>query len=155
VELPNRVELFLELYPADEPDSHPYAGYYLADHDNQTVFWGAPTSTSDLCALRVNPETFSDHHLSTLERSILGVLLNGVTELQLSQQYWSHVEMYPLDTSINLQAATDNLMEHLSFMYIDVATSHTSTSPWTEQQCQSFLSMIHRESDRTSEMSGV
>ena len=76
----------------------------------------------------------------------LGHVPNGVTELQLGQQYWSHVEMYPLDTSINLPVAYDNLVEHLSFMYIDVATSHTSTSPWTEQQCQLFLSMLHRES---------
>ena len=71
VELPNRVELFLELYPADQPDNHPFAGYYLVDHDNQTIFWGAPTSTTDLCALRVNPETFSDHHLSTSGQCIL------------------------------------------------------------------------------------
>jgi hypothetical protein len=66
VDLPERVELFLELYPANEPEQHPYAGYYLVDHDKQMIFWGAPSSTSDLGALRVNPDTFSNHHLSKL-----------------------------------------------------------------------------------------
>jgi len=144
--LPDHVELFLELYPADEPDIHPYAGYYLADHDNQTIFWGAPTTTSDMGALRVNPETFSDHHLSALEQFLFRRILNAVAELQLAQQYWFHVEMYPLDKSIDLQAATTGLREHLSFMYVDVATSHTSTAPWTESQCQAFLSILNRES---------
>jgi hypothetical protein len=65
VDLPELVELFLELYPADEPDEHPFSGYYLVDHDNQMIFWGAPSSTSELGALRVNPDTFSNHHLST------------------------------------------------------------------------------------------
>lgn len=64
IELPERVELFLELYPADEPDLHPYAGYYLVDHTNQGVFWGAATSTGDLGASKINPKTFSDQHLS-------------------------------------------------------------------------------------------
>ena len=66
VDLPERVELFLELYPVDEPENHPYAGYYLVDHDSQMIFWGAPSSTSELGALRVNPDTFSNHHLSKL-----------------------------------------------------------------------------------------
>ncbi|KIM28673.1 hypothetical protein M408DRAFT_8509 [Serendipita vermifera MAFF 305830] len=127
VELPDRVELFLELYPADEPDLHPYAGYYLVDHTNQVVFWGAASTTNDLGAFRVNPGTFSDHHL----------------KLQLRQQYWSHLEMYPLETSINLEAANEELMEQLAFMYMDVSTSQTSTSPWTDQQCQAFISMLH------------
>lgn len=60
------MQLWLELYPEDEPDLHPYAGYYLADLDNQTIFWAAPTTTQDLGALMVNPETFSEQHLSKL-----------------------------------------------------------------------------------------
>jgi hypothetical protein len=64
-DLPDRVQLFLELYPEDEEDVHPYAGYYLADLDNQTIFWAAPTTTNDLGAHKVNPETFSEQHLST------------------------------------------------------------------------------------------
>ena len=74
--------------------------------------------------------------------------LNVFSELQLSQQYWAHVEMFPLETSLDIVAAKENLLEQLSFMYMDVATSHTSTSPWTESQCQTFLSMLHRESSR-------
>jgi hypothetical protein len=64
VVLPDRVELFLELYAADEPEKHPYAGYYLVDHENHMIFWGAQSHTSTLGALKVNPDTFSNHHLS-------------------------------------------------------------------------------------------
>ncbi|KAG8776956.1 hypothetical protein FRC15_011608, partial [Serendipita sp. 397] len=125
-ELPERSELFIELYPEDEPDLRPYAGYYLADHDNQTIFWAAPVKTDDLGALRVNPGTFADQHL----------------KLQLSHQYWSHVECYPLDKNIDIKEAHENLLEQLSFMYIDVATSVTSTSTWSESECQSFISIL-------------
>ena len=61
--LPEHCELFIELYPEDEEDMRPYAGYYLADHDNQVVFWAAATTTNDIGGLRVNPETFADQHL--------------------------------------------------------------------------------------------
>lgn len=62
--------------------------------------------------------------------------------LQLNQQFWSHVECYPLDSSINMETANECLLEQLAFMYLDVATSVTSTSTWTEEQCQGFLSML-------------
>ncbi|CAG8717273.1 7240_t:CDS:1, partial [Acaulospora colombiana] len=64
LELPEHSELFLELYPERDEDLHPYAGYYIADHNNQTVFWAAPISTIDLGAHPVNPGTFADQHLS-------------------------------------------------------------------------------------------
>ena len=63
LELPERCELFIELYPEDEEAKRPYAGYYLADHDNQVVFWADATTTKDIGCLRVNPETFADQHL--------------------------------------------------------------------------------------------
>lgn len=125
-ELPKRCELFIELYREDEEDLRPYAGYYLADHDNQVVFWAAPTTTNDVGGLRVNPGTFADQHL----------------RLQLTSQYWSHIECYPIDANIDVDAAHKYLTEQIAFMYIDVATSVSSTSSWTENQCQSFLSML-------------
>ena len=75
VELPTRVELFLELYPENEKKLHPYAGYYLVDHTAQVVFWGAPSSTNDLGADKVNPVVFSDQHLSTWWRLLSNILL--------------------------------------------------------------------------------
>lgn len=63
-QLPDRAELFLELYPEEEEDLYPYAGYYLVDHENQTIFWATEVDTKDIGALRVNPGTFSDQHLS-------------------------------------------------------------------------------------------
>jgi hypothetical protein len=130
VELPERTELFLELYPEEEKDFHPYAGYYLADHDHQTVFWAAEVESRDIGAYKVNPETYSDQHL----------------KLQMAHQYWSHIECYPLDKNINAAKAQESLVEQISFMYMDVATSHDSTSIWTENQCQTFLSILSRTS---------
>lgn len=63
-ELPKHVQLFLELYSAENVDERPYARYYLVDLDNQTVFWAADINTKDLCAHMVNPKTFSEQHLS-------------------------------------------------------------------------------------------
>ena len=36
--LPERVQLFIELYPEEDDWSH-VGGYYLADLDNQSIFW--------------------------------------------------------------------------------------------------------------------
>ncbi|KAG8827162.1 hypothetical protein FRC17_007963 [Serendipita sp. 399] len=119
-ELPERSELFIELYPENEPDLRPYAGYYLADHTNQTIFWAAPVKTDDLGALRVNPGTFGDQHL----------------------------KCFPLDKNIDIKAAHENLVDQLSFMYIDIATSVTSTSTWSENECQSFLSILNHCPER-------
>lgn len=129
VELPERTELFLELYPEEDEDLHPYAGYYLVDHDSQTVFWATEVDTQDINAYKVNPVTFTDQHL----------------KLQMTQQYWLHVECYPLDKNINIKKAHEALVEQITFMYMDVATSHSSTSMWTENECQSFLSILSRE----------
>ncbi|CAG7846419.1 SubName: Full=Uncharacterized protein {ECO:0000313/EMBL:CCA66961.1} [Serendipita indica DSM 11827] len=126
-ELPKRCELFIELYREDEEDLRPYAGYYLADHDNQVVFWAASTTINDIGGLKVNPETFANQHL----------------RLQLASQYWSHIECYPIDSNIDINAAHKYLTEQIAFMCTDIATSASSTSPWTESQCQSFLSMLN------------
>ncbi|PVF98887.1 hypothetical protein CPB86DRAFT_334111 [Serendipita vermifera] len=127
LELPEHTELFLELYPDVEPGLHPYAGYYLADHDNQVVFWADQISTSDLDTHPVNPGTFADQH----------------PKLQLGYQYWRHVECYPIDANIDIKQVEHALIEQLSFMSLDMATSDTSTAPWTEAQCQTYISVLH------------
>jgi hypothetical protein len=38
IQLPKRVQLFIELYPKGDGWSH-VGGYYLADLDNQSLFW--------------------------------------------------------------------------------------------------------------------
>jgi hypothetical protein len=75
IELPERTELFLELYPEREEDLHPYAGYYLVDHEDQIIFWAAPISTSDLGAHPVNPGTFADQHLSEYSHKLYFLLV--------------------------------------------------------------------------------
>lgn len=57
-------------------------------------------------------------------------------------QYWQHVECYPIDSNINIKEAEQALLEQLSFLYLDVTTSHLSTSRLTETQCQTFISMV-------------
>lgn len=130
IELPERTELFLELYPEEEEDLHPYAGYYLVDHDDQTVFWATEVDTQDISAYKVNPGTFNDQHL----------------KLQMTQQYWSHIQCYPLDKNIDIRNAHESLVEQILSMYMDVAISSVSTSIWTQNECQTFLSLLSRES---------
>lgn len=76
---------------------------------------------------------------------IFPTILTTFIELQLRHQYWSHIDMYPLETSIVSQVTYEELLEQLSFVYVDAATSQTSTSVWSEEQCQRFLSILHRE----------
>jgi hypothetical protein len=72
--------------------------------------------------------------------------MTSITELQITHQYWYHVECYPLNNNkINLNEAKGALIEQLSFLLLDVATSYSSTGHWTEQQCQNYLSLLQSE----------
>jgi len=45
--LPNKVQLFIEIYPEQDHDYEDVGGYYLADLDNQSILWyGSPLQYS-------------------------------------------------------------------------------------------------------------
>jgi hypothetical protein len=71
------------------------------------------------------------------------LLLNCSAELQMTQQYWYHVQCYPLNGSIRVKIAQRELLRQLSIMQLDVATSPTvSTSDFSEEQCERYQSML-------------
>lgn len=126
VRLPQFVELFLELYPKEDKPLYKYGGYYLVDHEKNTVFWATEVDTADIkMEGKINPSTFSDRHLSEISPINWKCVIDAYvsTELQLTMQYWCHVEAFPIESCMNIDYHQEKLIELLSFMYIGVSKS--------------------------------
>jgi hypothetical protein len=126
IQLPKRVQLFIELYPKGDGWSH-VGGYYLADLDNQSLFWVEDIDSQDLgLGDKINFGVFGEQHL----------------KLTLHRQFWYHIECYPLPSSIDEKKEHDILLKHLTFALLDVSTSPTSTSTYTASECSGFIEAI-------------
>ncbi|CAL1699554.1 unnamed protein product [Somion occarium] len=111
------VEVYLE--PNEDGE---FCRYYLADHVARVIFWLEPVSTEEV---GLQP-AISDEHLRHA----------------LEELYWNHVEYFPSHETIGLDLRLDELSGVLVQCLADRLTSETSTFPFTEQQCNSFIQVV-------------
>ena len=149
--LPTKVQLFIELYPEQDESWGHVGGYYLADLDNQSVFWYVYCATFILSCLTVRPRVedidsldlglggkinfgvFGEQHLSLCSSLIWKSVTNSShTELMLHRQFWYHIECYPLPGSINEENEQVILLRHLTFAMLGTSLIRTLTRySWT------------------------
>ncbi|KAF8531142.1 hypothetical protein JB92DRAFT_2853692 [Gautieria morchelliformis] len=118
LELPTAYELALELDIEEEGCS-----YYLVDHDSQTTFYldGTDTTCLDL------PDVCSMDHLKLL----------------LEEQYWIHLEYFPMHKSLP-PFAQSSIIGILTHAWGDQSTSSLSTAPYSAEKCKEFINMIEK-----------
>ncbi|KAG8735033.1 hypothetical protein FRC10_011073 [Ceratobasidium sp. 414] len=93
--------------------------YYVAEHQAKTVSWAD-----------------NQRH-----ESLSGLVANRVRNM-LKEEYWTHVENFPGIRHIEASGVQD-LKDVLASLAIDSGTSDGSTSPFSVQQIQTFLSFIN------------
>jgi len=146
IRLPAKVQLFIELYPEQDESWGHVGGYYLADLDNQSVFWYVYYAIFILSCLtvrlrvedtesldlglggKINFGVFGEQHLSPYPSLIWKLVTNSShTELTLHRQFWYHLECYPLPGSINEEKEHEILLKHLTFAMLGTSLIGTLT----------------------------
>lgn len=118
--LPQDCELFIQLEGEDDLDCCKW-NYYLVDHSTRTEFWLHQTDTYAMVLGRITTES----HL----------------KLVLQKHYWTHVDYYPhTEISLQLRQELVNILRHGQ---LDVMTSKTSTFPYTVEQCERYIKLLH------------
>jgi len=131
--LPTKVQLFIQLYPEQDESWGGFGGYYLADLDNQSVFWYVDYAVVTLFCLiirfrventdsldlglggKINVGVFGEQHLSTCFSLTWKTNFNSShTELALHRQFWYHIDCYPLPGSIDEEKEQESLLKHLT-----------------------------------------
>ncbi|KAA1472052.1 hypothetical protein DENSPDRAFT_750253, partial [Dentipellis sp. KUC8613] len=115
--------------------------YSLIDHDQRSVFW-LKALTTDVLGLM---ETVSQSHLSQL----------------LQEQYWSHVEHFPMGIGRIPSDASTQLIDIFAHAYavraplhnhrLDTLTSSTPTFPYELEECTQILQLLRNSQDCLSE----
>jgi len=121
IELLVSVEVFLHVEAnADEFDGDCW--YYLVDHASRSVFWLEELSTEDLGI----PETASSSQL----------------RWALEEQYWNHVEYFPMHLSGIPISVARELVSVFVHARADHLTSSVGTFPYSATQCKDFSELV-------------
>jgi hypothetical protein len=138
--------------------------YYLVDHDTQTTFYLDETDTACLDL----PDVCSMDHLSVFSffLTICNNCLIWSSELLLEEQYWIHLEYFPMHKSLPsfAQSSIIGILTHAwggmsspSFDDVsapglikkeDQSTSSLSTAPYSAEKCKEFILMIEKLTGR-------
>jgi len=117
--LPATSEVFLAL---DIDQSPPIVKYYYVDHAEKSEFWLEETSTESLGC----PPVVNYNHLKYLFRL----------------HYWTHIELFPMHYILPVEEK-DELVAALIHACTDRMTSLLSTLPFSPDQCEACLNLIH------------
>jgi len=101
--------------------------YYLANHDSQSLFWLDRYDTDDLGLLPVA----SPSHLKQA----------------LTEQYWSHVETYPMHFGGLTPGVVDDLISVFAHGFVDQLTSRYSTFPYSQKESKKILAALEISRD--------
>ncbi|KAI0315004.1 hypothetical protein OF83DRAFT_1174249 [Amylostereum chailletii] len=119
-------ELWLEI---DKNTGH--CNYYFVDHATRAIFWleNIETEVLDL------PGSVSHSHL----------------KYALEENYWNHVETYPMHLEGLPTGALDELIIIFMHARADQMTSTSSTFPYTKEECVAFLDLLSHSRDEVSD----
>ncbi|VDC07562.1 unnamed protein product [Peniophora sp. CBMAI 1063] len=118
LELGSSIELFVEPLVASGA-----CGYYLVDHGSRVIFWLQDCSVYDLKL----PDASSPQNL----------------KLVLEENYWIHVELFSMHIT-ELPGALDELIAVYLHGRADLATSTTSTFPYSTKTADDHLDVLMR-----------
>ncbi|KAI0319508.1 hypothetical protein OF83DRAFT_776627 [Amylostereum chailletii] len=102
--------------------------YYFVEHATRVVFWVDGLKSEDLGLL---PSISSNHLKHALE-----------------ENYWIHVEMFPVHPNRFQVEVLDDLMAVFMFGLSDQSTSRVSTFPYTKEECGRHLENLARMKGR-------
>ncbi|KAI0296409.1 hypothetical protein BC826DRAFT_233266 [Russula brevipes] len=125
VEIPDSADVFIEL------DPHSGACYYwIADHANRAIFWV--------------------HEVDTIALGLPNSSSKGNLQYALEENYWIHVEMFPITASQYSSMALNELQIILLHAHADALTSDVPTFPYTAEECERFTNLLRCSRDSAS-----
>ncbi|VDC07561.1 unnamed protein product [Peniophora sp. CBMAI 1063] len=120
-----KLSVSTELWMSFEVDTC-VCDYYFADHNSRAIFW-LETVDTDVVGL---PSAYSERHLA----------------FALASNYWKHVEMFCMHLVDN--APGEKHLIELTFIIVharaDMATSDSSTWPFTAEVTDVYLDLLRR-----------
>ncbi|CEL52516.1 hypothetical protein RSOLAG1IB_05720 [Rhizoctonia solani AG-1 IB] len=121
------VELCVELTTTDYP---PKFNYYIADHENQSIFWADARE----------PESI---------QGCEGIIRDNI----LREEYWKHIEYYPCHQEVS-KTHFEELKNLMAACATDAATSEGSTSPMSAKDISAHILNLnefgeHSKGERT------
>ncbi|KAF7364603.1 hypothetical protein MVEN_00329500 [Mycena venus] len=118
-----QLELFIKIEDED-------CAYYFVDHASRAESWLEGIDTDDLGL----PPVVSLSQLNIL----------------CEELYWSHVEHFPMYTGLD-RNAVDSLVCVFTHAICDQMTSQVSTFPYSQKECEAFVSLLRNSRDHLSD----